>query len=64
MVFDVSSASLLSDARLLRRCCEFPSVAPAAHGGAHRHVYACADIVDDDEYWGPAQARWAGEGGG
>ncbi|KAI8470373.1 MAG: carotenoid oxygenase [Monoraphidium minutum] len=56
MVFDLTTNSLVSDGRLLRRCAEFPSVSPAAHGAPHRHVYACADIVDDDVHWGPAQS--------
>lgn len=61
MVFDLSAkggepGALVSDSRLLRRCAEFPSVAPGAVAGRHRHVYACADIVDDDLHWGPAQS--------
>ena len=48
-------ARLVSDTRLLRRCAEFPSVAPRAAARAARHVYCCADAVDDDVYWGPAQ---------
>lgn len=53
--FDLTNGALLSDTRLMRRCCEFPSVDPAAHAAPHRSVYCCADLVDDDLYWGPAQ---------
>jgi hypothetical protein len=55
--FDLTNKALVSDSRLLRNAAEFPSVAPGVNAAAHRHVYCCADIVDDDVYWGPAQAR-------
>ncbi|GBF88647.1 hypothetical protein Rsub_01546 [Raphidocelis subcapitata] len=55
-VFDLTRGALASDSRLMRRCCEFPSVDPAANAAAHRAVYCCADIVDDDLHWGPAQS--------
>jgi hypothetical protein len=62
-VFDLGARSLVSSTRLMTRTCEFPSVNPAAHARGHRHVYCCADIVDDPECWGPAQVGLWSEGG-
>jgi len=40
---------------LSHRTCEFPLVAPTAHGRPHRHIYAPASCIDHPVWWGPAQ---------
>ena len=37
------------------RACEFPSVAPAVSGKAHRHAYLAGSRVTDHTNWGPPQ---------
>jgi len=54
-VYDLSAGAVVSSTRLMRRCGEFPSVNSEVHAKGHRHIYCCADVVDDDFHWGPAQ---------
>lgn len=55
-VYDLSAGAVVSSTRLMRRCGEFPSVNSEVHSKGHRHIYCCADVVDHDFHWGPAQS--------
>jgi hypothetical protein len=50
-----STGRCISQQRLMRRTCEFPSANWDRHGQRHAHIYCCADTVDHDVFWGPTQ---------
>ena len=54
MVVDTASGAVTRRS-LSHRTCEFPSVAPEAHGRAHRHIYSPASSIDHPVWWGPNQ---------
>ena len=51
-----SSGCCISRQRLLTRTLEFPCVNWDWHGQQHRHIYCCADTVNDNHHWGPTQS--------
>ncbi len=57
LVLDLTTNSLVSCDRLLRRTVEFPTPPPAmATGKPYKYAYMTSDAVDDEQYWGPGQA--------
>lgn len=42
--------------RLMKRACEFPTVAPGVAGRKHRHMYMLGARFDREDAWGPPEA--------